>query len=178
MLYRNLLALATIIALGIPSLHSQADEALKQAGREGTAAKDFEKLTGINSLFVYVENYGADKDFSELASNELKAAVELRLRQNRVIIDDEMALKPYLSVSVHAIKLVTDDSFIIRSEVFIQEPIFLSRVKKMTFATTWKKTKLSFCRTHDLGEGMKQSVDSLMTFFLNDYLAANPGTER
>jgi hypothetical protein len=151
-----------MIVLGLPVLQSKADENLKGLGR----------------ITVLVEDFGNDTAKVGISEVELKAIVELRLRQSGVAVDkiEDRKQQPYLYVAVHPMYLEKTDHFIISTRVSLNEIVRLQRNDTTTIATTWNKGNLTIAPRNISTEHIKQSVDSLLTFFLNDYLAANPKT--
>ena len=69
----------------------------------GQAASERETLKGLGPIRVVVEELGSDAERDGLTQRMLQTAVELRLRQNGIPLEEDVAL-PYLYVNVSALE--------------------------------------------------------------------------
>ena len=69
----------------------------------GQAPSERETLKGLGPIRVVVEELGSDAERDGLTQRMLQTAVELRLRQNGIPLEEDVAL-PYLYVNVSALE--------------------------------------------------------------------------
>jgi|GEM_PF-4842754 len=133
-------------------------------------------LKQIGPIAVLVEDLGDDGNKTGLTSEELKYFVELRLRQNGVKVrqlKDQTLESPFLYVNLNVMYMEEIHHFIYSAEISLRHRVKLLRNNTILSASTWDKATLAITRENNSKVKMKDSLDTLLTFFLNDYLASN-----
>jgi len=137
-----------------------------------------EPLEGLGSIGVLVEGLDSEGKVIGLSEEEIKAMVELRLRQNRIPIRDitDFTLEsPYIYIQITVIYLEKIEHFMFSINVSIKQTVRLLRNNNTVVgATTWAKNMLQISHKDDARADIKSSIDTMLTFFINDYLAVNP----
>ena len=130
-------------------------------------------LTGINTLFVLVEDLpdGAKKLGLAPLALQTDAELKLRLAGLRVITEQE-SLKvpggPYLYVDVAA--TASGDAVFVAVEVHQDATLELNH-KVVAGVTTWQRGAVfKYPKAQDIRDDVKDFIDQ----FLNDWLTANP----
>jgi hypothetical protein len=113
-----------------------------------------------------------------LSENTLKTEIELRLRQAGITVADDRALTPRLYLNVNAI-ITSDDNYIVYAisidfDRFLRLPDQPPGSPQLTSATVWSKGSVGITPKRD-ARLIKDYVQELVSEFLNDYLAENPG---
>lgn len=127
-------------------------------------------LRGIGPIDVLVENMDLEDEQDGLTKQMLQTAVELRLRQNGIPIDENAS--PYLNVNVNAMKHDTG-LYALCIQVSLKQPVRLVTGLVTTRATTWDVGTVGIGGANNL----RQARDAVLDYidqFSNDYLAVNP----
>lgn len=169
MMKRAILILVTIVAVGIPVLQAESPSV--------ESIIKTRPLKGLESIAVLVEGFRPEGAKAGVSEEELKAFVELKLRQSGVVVRDinkHTLESPYLYINVNLMYLEEIDHFTYSASVSLNQTVRLLRNETTLTAATWNKGTVAIIRKNKAREDVKNSVDSLLTFFLNDYLSANP----
>lgn len=173
MIWKTTLALIAIVVLGLPVLQSKAEE-----NELSVTAKP---LKDLGSIAVLVEDLGPDGVKAGISKEKLKASVELRLRQNGLAVREvkQTTLEsPWLYINTNILYVENGDFFIYKISIALNQTVRLLRNDTMVRADTWEKGYLGISPPDNISEKVEKNVDTLLTFFLNDYLAANPKAEK
>ena len=128
-------------------------------------------LTGIGPIRVVIEGISLPSvDQGRLSDTMLQTAVELRLRQNDVPVDDEVV--PYLYVRVNAVT-TGDGLYGYGIDVELKTIVQIEATGREAWATIWdmgSAATIGGNHLRDLRDTVLDHVDQ----FSNDYLAVNP----
>ncbi len=134
-----------------------------------------------------------------ITDDELEAFVELKLQQSGIPmrdVDDKNLESPYVYVNVTLMHLKLPYDFVAYSiEVSLNQRIVLPRYKNLPAkvkdpsnklklmrrltsmtASTWDKSILGIVPRNRVGSKIKDNIGTLLTFFIDEYLKANPGS--
>lgn len=130
--------------------------------------------TGIDAMYVVVEDLTKDAIEAGLTRKQIQTDVELKLRQEGIRIRST-PVDAFLCVNVNILKIL-DGSMLANSiTVELKQVVFLMRNPKiLILATTWSKSMTGYAGETVFVSSMRQDVSDLVDIFLNDYLAANP----
>jgi len=136
--------------------------------------------TGIDAMYVVVEDLSKDAIEAGLTRKQIQMDVELKLRQEGIrIVSKEESLKTpvdaFLYVNVSVIKIRDLPKLAHHITVELKQGVFLMRNPKiLILATTWSKAMTGYSGDLRFVSAMREDVSDLVDIFLNDYLAANP----
>ena len=130
--------------------------------------------TGIDAMYVVVEDLTKDAIEAGLTRKQIQTDVELKLRQEGIRIRST-PVDAFLYVNVNILKIL-DGSMLAHSiAVELKQGVSLKRNPKiLILATTWSKKMTGYAGERVFVSRMRQNVSDLIDIFLNDYLAANP----
>jgi hypothetical protein len=139
-------------------------------------------LTGLQGVYVLVEDFKPDDEKYGLNSEMFKTDVELRLRQYgvKVLSDAEMVLAAnHPRLYINLLPNINEKVGIVSVKVSVElnEYVVLMRnTSTVANAITWKSRTLSIYRLNRLDMEMKamEGVRDLVDRFIKSYLAANP----
>ncbi len=133
----------------------------------GQAPSERETLKGLGPIRVVV-NSDAERD--GLTEQILQTAVELRLRQNGIPLEEDVAL-PYLYVNVSALE--DDELYAFAVLVVLKQRASLSNGLTV-YAATWNTGRIGIGMVgRDNLRNVRESVLEKVNEFSNDYLAVN-----
>lgn len=162
------------LLLATPILLAVSEKSLERQIREAP-------FKGLGKLAVLVENLGPDGDKIGISAEEIKVFVELKLRQSGVPvcqIEDYSLESPYLYVNINLMNLGEVNHYVYSASLSLTQQVRLLRNDTTLSAKTWDKGEVAIMKRNQAHSEIKGSIDSLLTFFLNDYLAANSGLKR
>lgn len=163
-----ILILTATILLGAPLLQAQSSSI-----KSTIAKRPFQDL---GSVAVLVEQLGPDGEKAGITTAELKAFVELKLRQSGVSVrdmDEDTLESPYLYIHVNLLYVEEIKHFTYATKIGLTQRVILPRNEERVTATTWEKGAIAVVHRNKVREDVRESLDLLLTSFLNGYLAAN-----
>ena len=154
------------------------------------AQSDPGPLTRLKAVRVHVAEY-SDATIVGLSSESLSTAVELRLRQSGITVDEEGAA---LFVFVSVLDRQVAGAYAYEAEIRLLEGVyalrnmradldpypasrreFVERVEEnIHTGATWRSSVLGLAVSNTARTRIRDSVLELVDRFANDYLAANP----
>lgn len=167
---RNFVALVLMLALCTRPLIAQSSSSIEAQ----VLAKPFRD---VGTLAVLVESLGPDARKAGVSEDELKAFVELKLRQAGITVRDIGAHSlesPYVYVNINLMYHEQIDHLSYSARISLQQTVRLLRNDSTLTAGTWEKESIAIVRREKAHGHIKDTVDTLLTFFLNSYLSANP----
>lgn len=139
-------------------------------------------MKGRTSMTVVVEKIPGLE--TQITPSVIKTNTELRLREIGIDVkqfDESDNLTPYLPslyVNVNALRLESRPSVVYNISVEYKQFVDVFGVDDsyvaVTRATIWSKETVGITPLHESGKAIKETVDELLSAFLNDYLTANP----
>ncbi len=136
----------------------------------GQEASERETLRGLGPIRVVVEELCSDAERDGLTQRMLQTAVELRLRQNGIPLEEDVAL-PYLYVNVSALE--DDELYAFAVLVVLKQRASLSNGLTV-YAATWNTGRIGIGMVgRDNLRNVRESVLEKVNEFSNDYLAVN-----
>lgn len=133
-------------------------------------------LRNIAPVKVTVENLGVGGEAIGLTENEVRAHIELKLRQTGIEIKNE-DWKAFLYVRVQLMKINQSKTFIYTAEIKLTQPVTLTTTNALTLATTWENGSIGIAPQAEVKKVILETLDSTLVYFLNDYLSANPNSK-
>lgn len=133
-------------------------------------------LAGLGGISVLVEEPVREGKMLGVSAEEIKAMVELRLRQSGIIVRRVGVVTeetPTLYVNVNLVPFNEVKHFSFNTRIALQQSVLLPRNGQRVRASSWERANLGFCPNKSLREHVNSSLDQLVTIFLNAYLAAN-----
>ena len=152
---------------------------LALTGSAQTPGQQRDSLRDLPGFRVTIENFDEkDSALQGVSRSQIQNDVELRLRKAgiRVLTEKEWLNSlnaPTLYVNIN---LMTSSAGLYAYDVSVdiqQEVILKTSPSRTTIATTWDKAMVGALGSRNLGD-LRNSVNDLVDFFINDYLAANP----
>ena len=135
----------------------------------------------LGSIGVLVEDMGAEGRKAGVSKDELKAFIELKLRQNGIRVremSDFTAESPFIYININLLDLDEVEHFAFSANIGLNQTVRLIRNDQTLCAETWNKGNIAICRRESVRGKIKETVEALLTFFINDYLAANQRSQR
>lgn len=136
----------------------------------GQICRQLESLGGIDAFHAHVSVLGDCPSESEMKGVEanLQVRLELSLRSEEVVISPDA---PTPELDNQAFR---DQSgrCVLPRELGLYEVVPLRG--RMAMAITWERAGVGLVGSSGFREAVYSGLDSLLTFFLNDYLTANP----
>lgn len=130
-------------------------------------------LKEIESLAVVVEPLKLEAERDGLNSELIKTQVELRLRGEKIRVDTTATA--ILNLNINSMLIHELDHHVYCISVGIQQDVFLKReAKSVMLGTTWDRSMVGLIHRSKLREEIRDSIDGLLDFLINDYLSVNP----
>lgn len=135
-----------------------------------------EALEGIKGVRVKVDDLGLDAEAKGLIALDLQKDIELTLRgsQINVLNQDATYFNPvdsYLRITVNLVKQKLW-TYAYSISVQVAQPAKLNNGKTV-YAVTWQRGEVGMTTSGKM-VNLKENIKELVSFFVNDYLAANP----
>lgn len=142
-------------------------------------------LKGIKGIaLLTVKDFGPDvkNDSWVLTPKQVNEIVELKLRTNRIKVEDMSSPNPsanfgYLSVDFQFVK-ESEESYFYVFEAELWEMGRLKRNLKERVIVTWQNRHLGLSSATKIRTQMKDLLDQAMTTLCNDLLKANPDVQK
>jgi len=129
-------------------------------------------LKGIKVVDVIIEDF-AGNNKPPFTKEFLQNIVELKLRLAGIQIDYS-SLGPYILVTLNPIYLDTNKHFVYSLRLSVNQPVFLARNNVFSVGTTWVTSMVGIMPERNFRSDVKDTLETQMDKFLNDYLKANP----
>ena len=131
-------------------------------------------LKDITNLDVVISQLSKDVQEAGLTQSELKADVELKLRQNGIIVTpNSIDGMPLLYVLVSALSNGSGSTFVYHVEVMLRQFTRLANGAGAD-AYTWVTGTLAASDANRFRTSVRQEVQTLVDEFLKDYASVNP----
>ena len=134
-------------------------------------SREAQSLKGITNLRVVVDYLQPNLE-SIVNASQLQTDIELRLRQNGIIIDPSATALIY--VTLNSVTARSTPITATNIEIALMQSVMIPRNGRMTLAVTWRAGRASMIGNSMLAKSVKEDVQDLMNKFLNDYLTVNP----
>ncbi len=143
---------------------------------QSTSSK--ESLKEIGPIEVMVEKI-EERHVLEAGINneEIKALVEMKLRQNGIPIANFNPDNPFLYININFAYIQEIQTFYWSNTIELIQPVKVLKNGMPLIAPTWQKGSLSEARRSVLSQTVKEHLEIYLNIFVNDYLAANQKTE-
>ncbi|HPO08920.1 MAG TPA: hypothetical protein PLZ55_09660, partial [bacterium] len=170
MMKKFLIAAVILIVISIPVVVAQEDEFVSRRVKR----IPFEN---VGSVAVLIESLDDDGRKCGISEYEFKALVELKLRQSGIGVremNDYTLESPYIYININMVYLEKIDHFTYSMNMGLMQTVRLLRNEQTLTAQTWDKGLIAIHSSETIRTSLKEGLDSLLTFFINDYLSANP----
>ncbi len=162
--------LATAIAIFVVSMPTVSGQSV-----------NLEPFRGIGPIGVLIEGLRDEGRRANISDEELQAFVELKLRQSGIPlrnINDSTIESPYIYINVNLMYLEQIDHFTYSIEVSLNQAVRLLRNDNTVTAKTWSRESVNIIKRDRVSADVRNTIDRLLTLFLNSYLSANPKDKR
>ena len=139
-----------------------------------------ESLKGLPGVAVVIETMTPEEEAAGLSTTQIQTVVELVLRSSgiKVLTKDEQIATPswpYLYINVHPRKIGNMELYAFSIRVELLQNVSLAHLKKKEpiSAVTWSISSVGSVGAAILST-TPSSVEELVKFFANDFLAMNP----
>jgi hypothetical protein len=170
----KMIMMAILVIAGL-AIHAPAQEQEQQPAQQDLQGSR-EALEGIKGVRVKVEGLEMDAEAKGLIALELQKDIELTLRQNQITVlnQDATYFSPVDSYLIISVSLVKQKlwTYAYAISVQVRQPAKLNNGKTV-YAGTWQRGEVGMKSSRKIAE-LKESIMELVSFFVNDYLAANP----
>ncbi len=183
-LFLTLLLLAVITTIGI-SQEKQSQDAKDKAAkaeleRISKLPMKVQGLVGVKGIHVYVAKLRPNIKSVSLAVEQVKADVELKLRQAGIKVysrEEYASSEDWPSIDVFIDTIDEDDLHIVPyliSVNFMQNVRILRSPYTTVWGRTWIHNLTDACPAPQFPEEVRKHVKYLIDSFIKDYLKANP----
>jgi hypothetical protein len=135
-----------------------------------------ESLRGIKQFYVVVENLDSAAVDDGLNEDQMKVAVELRLRKAGLQLVEDHASADFRCLYVDIDLFKAKDSALYAHHISVEfrQPITVDSNRARLLASTWSATTFGTVGSVNMVTGVRNAVGALVDTFLNAYLSVNP----
>jgi hypothetical protein len=157
MLERSLILLCALTVWATPGAASDTEDARAT-------------LRGIKAVSVAIEPLAREVEQAGLATAELQADVELRLRNAGIRVDSGATANLYVNVNV----IKSNGGFAANVDVEFNQPAVLVENSLTATAATWSCGAVLMFSSEKTNVFIRESLGHLVDHFSSAYLAVNP----
>jgi hypothetical protein len=149
--------------------------------QSATACKAEWKVTafeGLKSVDIFISSLDDDAKKAGFTEEELKNAIELKLRQNgikgRDIHDISDSEPSFLYLRLNVMYIEKDAHYVYGIDLCFVQPVRLLRNDNVLIAKTWDQNYLGIELPSRIRNTVNSCLDDLLIEFLNTYHESNP----
>jgi hypothetical protein len=136
----------------------------------------------LGPISVRVPDLGQEGRYAGVTTEELKAFVEFKLRQNRIPVNSQAdglrtPNSPQIDVSVDLMYLEELDHFVYYIQLGLLRQVRLLRNRQQLTAVTWETGAFGIAPPRRIRTKIKDNLDQWLTVFINDYQGSQNPSE-
>lgn len=133
---------------------------------------ELQTLKGLGEVSVLVESVDPKAVDIGLSIDQLKADVELRLRQSRIKVTDNA--RSWVYVRLSTLKMNEEPAWVFHIRLELDQAVHLDRNNLSAVAATWETGGIAIVDENRFVDTVRLNLRDDVDQFVNDYLAANP----
>jgi hypothetical protein len=146
-----------------------------------TACTVSEKLApshGLKSVGLFISGLDDDAKKAGFTEEELRSAVELKLRHNLIKLRDIQDIRDkepsFLYLKLNVLYIEDHEHYIYCIDLCLIQPVCLPKDNEILIAKTWDQNYLDVAPPYAIRQVVMDTIDAFLDDFLYRYLGLNP----